>query len=177
MKQPPNLTGRPVADGDLSQFVGCYGHLFEHSPWVVERAYAYAPFADAAALHGALLRVLDDASEAERLALVRAHPKLADKAAIAEGLTADSAAEQASAGLDRLSASEFEAFHALNTAYAERFGFPFIICVKLHHKAEILADMRERLTQAPQTELVRALTEIGLISRMRLADIDVGPMA
>jgi 2-oxo-4-hydroxy-4-carboxy-5-ureidoimidazoline decarboxylase len=174
MKPLPDLTGRPVADKDLAQFLTVYGHLFEHSPWVVERAHAHAPFADAAALHGAFLRVLADASEAEQLALARAHPQLADRAAIAEGLTADSAAEQASAGLDRLSAEEFEAFHAYNHAYLERFGFPFIICVKLHDKADILAAMRERLNHDAELELRQALTEIGLISRLRLADVVVG---
>jgi 2-oxo-4-hydroxy-4-carboxy-5-ureidoimidazoline decarboxylase len=177
IRQPPDLSGRPVADRDLTQFLAHYSHLFEHSPWVVERAYAHAPFADAAALHSAFLRVLDEASDAERLALARAHPQLADRAAIAEGLTADSAAEQASAGLDRLSPEEFEAFHANNRAYVERFGFPFVICVKLHDKADILAAMRERLTHAPQAELRQAITEIGLISRMRLADVIVGEEA
>jgi 2-oxo-4-hydroxy-4-carboxy-5-ureidoimidazoline decarboxylase len=177
MKQPPDLSGRPVADRDLEQFLAHYGHLFEHSPWVVERAWAHAPFTDAAALHQAFARVLDEADASEQLGLARAHPQLADKAAIAEGLTADSAAEQASAGLDRLSAAEFEAFHALNRAYVERFGFPFIICVKLHDKAQILAAMRERLTRAPQRELEQALTEIGLISRLRLADVIVKEQA
>jgi 2-oxo-4-hydroxy-4-carboxy-5-ureidoimidazoline decarboxylase len=174
MKPPPDLTGRPVCDRDPEQFVAIYGHLFEHSPWVVERAMARRPFKDAAALHDAFLEVLQAATETERLALARAHPQLADKATIAAGLTEASAAEQASAGLDRLTAEEFQTFHALNAAYLERFGFPFVICVKLHDKAGILAAMRARLENPPAQELAQALTQIGLISRVRLADINPG---
>ncbi|WP_336605233.1 2-oxo-4-hydroxy-4-carboxy-5-ureidoimidazoline decarboxylase [Phenylobacterium aquaticum] len=120
-------------------FLAAFGHLYEHSPWVAERAWAKGPFAEPEALKAAFQTAIADASTAEQLALLRAHPQLADKAAIAQGLTADSAAEQASAGLDRLTEAEFGEFHALNAAYAERFGFPFIICVRLHDKAGILA--------------------------------------
>ncbi len=90
----PDLSGRRVEQGGRDRFLATYGHLFEHSPWVVERAWASRPFADAAALHAAFLDVLDRADPAERLALVRAHPELADKAAIAEGLTEASAANR-----------------------------------------------------------------------------------
>jgi 2-oxo-4-hydroxy-4-carboxy-5-ureidoimidazoline decarboxylase len=168
------LGGRPVASGDRARFVALYGHLFEHSPWVIERAWDKRPFADAGALHAALLQVLAEAAPSERVALVRAHPQLADKAAIAQGLTESSAAEQASAGLDRLTAEEYATFHALNRAYRDRFGFPFIICAKLHHKEEILAAMRRRLVGEPQGELDEALTQVGLISRLRLADVQAG---
>ena len=123
---------------DREAFVSRFGHLFEHSPWVVERAWAHGPFADPAALHLAFLRVLADATDRERLALVRAHPRLADKAQIVEGLTADSAAEQASAGLTALTPEEFQRFHALNDVYSQLFGFPFVVCVHLHDKAAIL---------------------------------------
>lgn len=153
---------------DKKAFLDRFGHLFEHSPWVVERAWAYRPFADAGALHGAFLRVLAEATEAERLALVQAHPRLADKAQIAEGLTADSAYEQASAGLTALSAAEFRQFHALNASYSDRFGFPFVICVRLHDKAGILRNMGERLERDRATELAEAIVQVGLIARMRL---------
>jgi 2-oxo-4-hydroxy-4-carboxy-5-ureidoimidazoline decarboxylase len=168
-----DLTGRPVAAADHEQFLATYGHLYEHSPWVAERAWAYRPFSDAKALHAALLRVLAEASEAERLALARAHPELADKVAIAKGLTDSSQAEQASAGLDRLSAEDYAVFHNLNGAYRARFGFPFIICVKLNDKASILAAMRARLHHSAARELEEAMTQIGLIARLRLADIQV----
>jgi 2-oxo-4-hydroxy-4-carboxy-5-ureidoimidazoline decarboxylase len=168
-----DLSGRPVAAADHKQFIAAYGHLFDHSPWVVERAWSHAPFVDARALHKAILYVLAEASEDERLALARAHPELADKLAMAEGLTADSAKEQASAGLDRLSAEEYRVFHDLNRAYRERFSFPFIICVKLNDKGSILAAMRRRLEHSQQQELDEAMTQVGLIGQLRLADIQV----
>jgi 2-oxo-4-hydroxy-4-carboxy-5-ureidoimidazoline decarboxylase len=168
-----NLAGRPVAQADRSEFIAVYGHLFDHSPWVVERAWAHRPFADAKALHTAFLEVIAAASQDERLALARAHPELADKVAMAEGLTANSAKEQASAGLDRLSPSEYATFHALNHAYRARHGFPFIICVKLNDRAGILAAMAERRSRETAAELDEAMTQVGLISRLRLADITV----
>jgi 2-oxo-4-hydroxy-4-carboxy-5-ureidoimidazoline decarboxylase len=169
--QRADLTGRPVAADDHAQFLATYGHLYEHSRWVAERAWAHRPFADAKALHAALLRVLGQASQDERLALARAHPELADKVAISRGLTDSSQAEQASAGLDRLTPAEYAVFHDLNAAYRARFGFPFIICVKLNDKASILAAMRARLDHSAARELEEAMTQVGLIARLRLADI------
>ena len=166
----PELSGRAVAQGDEAQFLAAYGQLFEHSPWVVEQAWNRRPFADAQALFMAFQAVLAEATPEARLALVRAHPALADKAAIAAGLTAESQREQASAGLDRLTAEEYAEFHALNRAYAERFGFPFIVCVRLHDKAGILRAMRERLAGDPARELAEALTQVEQIVRLRLAD-------
>jgi 2-oxo-4-hydroxy-4-carboxy-5-ureidoimidazoline decarboxylase len=151
-------------------FLAAFGHLYEYSPWVAERAWAKAPFADAEALKAAFQTAIAEATAEEQLALLRAHPQLADKAAIAAGLTADSAAEQASAGLDRLTEAEFAEVHALNRAYAERFGFPFIICVRLQDKAGILAAMRRRLAGVPETEFAEALAQVGLISGLRLTD-------
>lgn len=167
----PDLRGTPVEAADGAQFTALYSRLFEHSPWVAERAWEYRPFADGEALHAALMRVLNEAGADERLGLLLAHPELADKTAIAAGLTEDSAAEQSSAGLDRLNPVEFDEFHGLNRAYRERFGFPFIICVKRHDKASILAAMRRRLDSGREAELDEALAQVGLISRFRLADL------
>jgi 2-oxo-4-hydroxy-4-carboxy-5-ureidoimidazoline decarboxylase len=169
----PHLRGRPAETTDRARFLSLYGRLFEHSPWVVERAWGERPFADAEDLHTALTRVVASAGREEKLALLRAHPKLADKAAIAEGLTDASAAEQASAGLDRLTPAELEAFHDLNQAYQDRFGFPFIICVRLHDKAGVLAAMRARLARHPAQELAEALVQVGLIVRLRLGDVSL----
>jgi 2-oxo-4-hydroxy-4-carboxy-5-ureidoimidazoline decarboxylase len=169
----PGLAGRPVEARDRARFLAAYGHLFEHSPWVVERAWTLRPFADARALHEAFVGVVDNASPDERVALVCAHPELADKAAMAEGLTEASAREQASAGLDRLTPEEYAEFHALNRAYREKFGFPFIICVRLHDKAGVLAAMRERLLGDAGSEMAQALVQIGLIVRLRLAEVPV----
>jgi 2-oxo-4-hydroxy-4-carboxy-5-ureidoimidazoline decarboxylase len=149
-------------------FIARHGALFEHSPWVVERAADHLPLAD---LHAGLMRVVAEATPEERLALIRAHPELAGKAAIDGTLTQASAAEQASAGLDRLSEEEFARFHALNAAYRERFGFPFIICVRLTNKAGILAAMEARLAHDRETEIATATAEIGKIVALRLEDL------
>ncbi len=161
-----------VAPGQLTMtptdFIARYAALFEHSPWVVERAAVQAPFAD---LHAGLMQVVHDATPDEQLALIRAHPELAGKAAIDRTLTAESAHEQASAGLDRLTEAEFARFHALNAAYATRFGFPFIICVRLTDKVGILTAMERRLGNTREDEIATALGEIGEIVRLRLKDI------
>ena len=138
--------------------------LFEHSPWIEARADARPSSGDR---HADLMAVVREASDAERLALIRAHPELAEKVQ----LTDASAAEQASAGLDRLSAAEYARFHALNAAYRARFGFPFIICVRLADKAGILAAMEARLPNTPEQEIATAIDEIGKIVRLRLEDM------
>jgi len=166
-----DLAGRKVAAGDREQFLAAYGQLFDHSPWVVERAWDKRPFADAKALHSAFLAVIAEATSEERRALARAHPELADKVAMAEGLTKSSAKEQASAGLDRLTPAEYETFHALNRAYRDKHRFPFIICVKLNDRASILQAMRARVDRDSEAELDEAMTQVGLISRLRLAEI------
>ncbi|WP_404480437.1 2-oxo-4-hydroxy-4-carboxy-5-ureidoimidazoline decarboxylase [Novosphingobium sp. BL-52-GroH] len=141
--------------------------LFEHSPWIEERADALPSSGDR---HADLMAVLHAATAEEQLALIRAHPELAGKAAIDRTLTDASAAEQASAGLDRLSQAEFDRFHTLNAAYRARFDFPFIICVRLTDKAGILAAMERRLGNEREAEIATALEQIGEIVRLRLED-------
>ena len=150
---------------DEAAFVARFGALFEHSPWVVERAAALRPFDE---LLGGLMSAVYRASPEEQLALIRAHPELAGKAAIDRTLTDASAAEQASAGLDRLTPAEYARFHALNHAYSARFGFPFIICVRLTDKAGILAAIEDRLQNDRAAEISTALGQIGEIVRLRL---------
>ncbi|MGD4881522.1 2-oxo-4-hydroxy-4-carboxy-5-ureidoimidazoline decarboxylase, partial [Xanthomonas citri pv. citri] len=123
------------------------------------------PFVD---VHRGLMQVVYDASPQDQVALIRAHPELAGKAAIDRTLTAASAAEQASAGLDRLDEDEFKRFHALNQAYRHRFGFPFVICVRLHDKAGILAALEQRLDASRNAEIATAIAEIGKIVHLRL---------
>jgi 2-oxo-4-hydroxy-4-carboxy-5-ureidoimidazoline decarboxylase len=142
--------------------------LFEHSPWVEARADARPSSGDR---HTDLMAVVHEAAPEEQLALIRAHPELAGKAAVDGSLTEASAAEQASAGLDRLTQAEFDRFHALNAAYAEKFGFPFIICVRLTDKAGILAAMERRMANDRDTEIATALDQIGEIVRLRLEDM------
>lgn len=141
--------------------------LFEHSPWVEARADARPSSGDR---HADLMAVVATASDAERLALIRAHPELAGKAAIDGTLTQASAAEQASAGLDRLTPDEFARFHDLNARYRARFGFPFIICVRLTDKAGILAAMAARLANERDVEIATAIAEIGKITKLRLEE-------
>ena len=155
---------------DRAAFVGAVGFAFEGSPWVMERAFDAQPFADVPNLHRAAVEVLGQASPAERLALIRAHPELAGKAAIAGKLTAESRSEQAGAGLDQLTEAEFARFHELNAAYGVRFGFPFIICVRLSDKASILAAMERRLLNSADEETVEAIKQIGLIGLIRLTE-------
>jgi 2-oxo-4-hydroxy-4-carboxy-5-ureidoimidazoline decarboxylase len=142
--------------------------LFEHSPWVEARADVAPSSGDRWA---DLMAVVRAATLEEQLALIRAHPELAGKAAIDGMLTEASAAEQASAGLDRLTPAEYERFHALNTAYLARFDFPFIICVRLTDKAGILAAMEQRLAHDRDTEIATAIDQIGEIVRLRLKDM------
>lgn len=148
-----------------ADFAARYRALFEHSPWVVERAAKRRPFDDL--LAGLMAPVLEATPE-EQVALIRAHPELAGKAAIDGTLTAASAAEQAGAGLDRLTPEEFARFHALNAAYRQRHGFPFVICVRLTDKAGILAAMQRRLESDRDAEIATAIEQIGQIVRLRL---------
>lgn len=170
MSGAPPLTLARLNSMNQTGFTTALGFAFELSPWVVERAWSERPFASVEAMHGAMMAVLEAATTADKLALIRAHPELASKAAIAKTLTAESNAEQASAGLDRLTPEEFARFHDLNAAYRERFGFPFIICVRLNDKASILAAMHARLSNDEASEIAEAIDQIGLISKLRLLD-------
>lgn len=157
-----------MTGADKDAFVARHAALFEHSPWVVVRAAEALPFAD---VHAGLMAAVNAASPNEQLALIRAHPELAGKAAIDRTLTEASTAEQASAGLDRLTPAEFDRFHALNAAYRDRFDFPFIICVRLTDKAGIVAAMEQRLANSRDIEIATALDQIGEIVRLRLEDL------
>ena len=149
--------------GDREAFVATYGPLFEHSPWVAEDAYEHGPYPDRAALYEGLVAAMYAAPEDRQVALVRAHPELAAKVA-----TVDSEQEQSSAGLDRLERDELEQLTSANAAYREKFGFPFVICVRDHDKQSILAAARQRLDNDPETELRTALAEIARIAHHRL---------
>ena len=167
----------PAADPrslERADFIARFGPVFEHSPWITEAAWDAGLPADAATaegLHRALCAVLRRAGEAEKRALIEAHPDLAGKLARAGALTADSSGEQSSAGLDRLSDAEFERFTALNAAYREKFGFPFILAVKGRGKDEILAAFEARLANDAAAEFAEALTQIERIALLRLKDL------
>ena len=156
---------------DKAEFVGLLGSLYEHSPWAADRAFAMRPFDDADALASSLRAAVDMASEAEQLQLIRAHPELAGEKLRARALTASSLSEQASIGLDQLGREEIELWAALNAAYRERFGFPFIICVRLHSKDQIVTAMERRLRNDEADERTEALRQIHEIARLRLKDL------
>ena len=152
-------------------FIQTLGAIFEHSPWVAEGAYAAKPFADIEALRTAMVEVVDGASLEQQLALIRAHPDLAGKAALAGELTAESTSEQKGAGLDRLTAEEFAKFHRLNDAYKAKFTFPFILAVRGHDKHSILAAFETRLLNDAESERSEALRQIARIAGFRLGDL------
>lgn len=151
-------------------FVEAVGFAFEHSPWIAEAAWERRPFADVAALHDAMLKVLNAAPSERRVALIAAHPDLAGRVAREGRLTAASRGEQAGAGLDQLTPSEVAQFDELNDAYRSRFGFPFVICARENTKETILAALDARTRNDRTTEIAAAVREIGKIARLRLED-------
>jgi OHCU decarboxylase len=155
---------------DQAHFADALGFAFEKSPWIAAEAWAARPFADRAALHRAMATVVERASQEQQIALIRAHPDLAGKAAIARELTAESTREQASAGLDQLTPAEFARFTALNDAYRAQFGFPFVICVREHTRSSILNAFETRLHHDAAAEVTTALGEIFKIADLRLRD-------
>ncbi len=171
MTSAPQIEAAALPRLDRARFMALFGGVFEHSPWVAEKAWKEAPFDRVEALHTAMMRAVRQAEPERQLALIRAHPDLAGKAAVAGEITAESQSEQAGAGLDRCTAEEFARFQELNRAYKERFGFPYILAVRGHDRAGILADFAQRLDNGPEAEFERALEEIARIARFRLADL------
>lgn len=156
---------------DAAAFSRELGSVYEHSPWVAQRAWDMRPFASVDALHAAMEKAVTEASPAERMALIRAHPELAGKLAVAGKLTDASRHEQASAGLDKCTPEEFERLQAMNAAYREKFGFPFIVAVRGLSRADIIERMSARLAHTEDQELAASLREIGRIGRLRLQDM------
>jgi OHCU decarboxylase len=151
-----------------------FGGIFEHSPWIAERAYELElgrAHDTAGGLHNALCRVFRSASEAEKLGVLKAHPDLAGRLAAAKRLTPESAREQASAGLDALTDKERELFSKLNAAYVTTFGFPFIIAVKGRTKAEIMQEFERRIGNSRAEEFATACAQVERIALLRLQDI------
>ncbi|NML26477.1 2-oxo-4-hydroxy-4-carboxy-5-ureidoimidazoline decarboxylase [Zoogloea dura] len=157
-----------LSAADRDGFVARLADIFEHSPWIPERAWAARPFASVDALHAAMLAVLDAASDEEKLGLIRAHPELAGKEAAAGTLTTASTGEQRGAGLDQCSAEELARLRRLNAQYRERFGFPFVIAVKGLSRYQIMDAVEARLARDRAGEFRTCLTEIGKIARFRL---------
>ena len=160
---------------DRADFVTRFGGVFEHSAWIAERAFDNNSLPDRLSadwLHRTLSAEFRSASEDERMDVLRAHPDLAGKLAVAGGLTEDSRQEQAGAGLDRLTEAEFARFTDLNTRYHARFGFPFIIAVKGLTKQEILHAFENRIHHTRAEEFAAACHEVEKIARLRLEAMD-----
>lgn len=172
-EHPPVARTRP-SEMPKAEFVAAYGGIFEHSPWIAERAHGLelGPAHDTAGgLHNALCRMFRSASAEQRLGVLTAHPDLAGKLAQAKRLTAESTSEQASAGLDALTDEERATFTRLNTEYVARFGFPFIIAVRDHDKASILAAFQRRIGNDCETEFAEACRQVERIAEFRLRDV------
>ena len=156
------------------RFVARFGGIFEHSPWIAERAWEFelGPAHDrAAGLHNALARAFRSASPDERLGVLRAHPDLAGKLALAKRLTPESTAEQASAALDALTDAERATFQQLNTDYVAKHGFPFIIAVRDNTKDTILQAFQARIANDTATEFATACAQVERIAFLRLKDM------
>jgi 2-oxo-4-hydroxy-4-carboxy-5-ureidoimidazoline decarboxylase len=149
-------------------FVAALANVFEYSPWIAEQAASLRPFAGVKPLFDAMKGAVDRAPSEQRLALIKAHPDLANKTQRAAGLTAESSAEQNSVGLDRLSDAEYEAFERVNNAYRARFGFPYIVCVRRHTRDSILRDFERRLPNDAKAETRTSIEEICRIAALRL---------
>src|SRR5215470_9334276 len=148
-----------------ADFTAATGDTFERAPWIAAAVAARRPFATVTALHEAMMGALSAAPREQQLEFLRGHPDLAAKAV----LTDDSAREQASAGLDSLGKEERARLHRLNDAYKQKFGFPFMICVRRHTRDSILEQFEQRLGNDPVTEFAAALQEVFYITRLRVA--------
>ena len=165
------MSQRTIADLNVcsrDDFVAALANIFEYSPWIAEQAASARPFAGVKALFEAMKAAVDHAPSELRLALIKAHPDLANKTQRAAGLTAESNAEQNSVGLDRLSDAEYEAFERVNNAYRAKFGFPYIVCVRRHTKDSILRDFERRLPNDAHTETQKSIEEICRIAALRV---------
>ena len=155
---------------DVPAFVAAFGDVAEHSPWVAERAAERRPFASLRDMIAAFGDEVREAAPAEKLALLRAHPDLAGKAAIAGEMAEDSRREQASAGLDTLTPEEFSRFTEFNESYTAKFGFPFILAVRGADKLTILEAFAERIERDPEAEKAMAVNEVTRIIGFRIED-------
>ena len=166
MTIPAGMTIENLNSLDRAQFVSAIGWIFEHSPWVAERAWMMRPFADVQALHRALVDQVERSLPDEQLALLRAHPDLGTRARVSEA----SSAEQAGAGLDQLTPAEFERLRRLNEDYRGKFGFPFLFAVKGSTKHDILEALERRARSSREEEYLVALDQVYRIARFRLED-------
>lgn len=168
---PVRITVEEARNFSREGFVARFGGVYEHSPWVAEAAWCERPFRGLSELHAAMESAVNAASDERKMELIRAHPDLVGKAAVAGELTPESEREQASAGLNRLSPEEYEALTQMNRSYREKFGMPLIFCVREHSKGSILKAAEQRRGNSKEEEIEMALAEISKIARLRLEDL------
>lgn len=168
MNHDLSLAVKQLSDLNQADFTTSLAHIFEHSPWIAERAWHQRPFATLDDLHQAMVNVVHAAHLDEQLSLIQAHPELAGKEAASGTLTQASANEQQGAGLDQCSPDELARLRQLNTDYRARFGFPFIIAVKGLSRYQIMDAIAARLNNSATSEQLTCLTEISKIARFRL---------
>lgn len=171
-----DTTSRKCSLADLNaysvpDFVARFGGVFEHSPWIAETAAQLRPFAGLADLHEKMTMLVAQSSPEAQLALIEAHPDLAGRLAKLGQLTAESTKEQAAAGLSQSDEATLAKITELNTAYRDKFGFPFIICARLNNVSTIIEAMSQRVNHDRGAEIETALSEIYKIARLRLEDI------
>jgi len=167
LQEQPASSLRGINHLDKPDFVAALGGVFEHSPWVASQAWHERPFASVDALHDAMIRTVRNAEHHVQLAFLRGHPELAGKEAQAGTMTDHSTAEQA--GLNALTREEMRSLQWLNAAYAMKHGIPFIIAVLANTKAQIFQAMHTRLANETKDELVAAVDQIAIITRLRLS--------
>jgi len=173
MQQAERFSESP-ANMDRRRFIEIFGGIYEHSPWVAEQLFDRGLSCreeQPGGMAAALAAVVDAASKESQLELLRAHPDLAGRAALAGGLTAASRGEQSGAGLDQCSQEELDEFHHLNRRYQEKFGFPFIVAVKGLDRRQILERFRQRLDNGGEEEFSTALEQVHKIAGLRLKEL------
>ena len=164
----------PPRDLDYDTFMKRFAGVYEHTPWIAQALWQRGlddRHDTVDGLAGAMAEMLNEASDADKLKLLRAHPELAGKAAVRKELTRESTGEQAGAGLDECTEEEFQRFMTLNEQYNARFGFPFIMAVKGYHRTEILAAFERRVNNDQDTEFRTAVDQVNRIARLRLQAI------
>lgn len=161
------VTIAQLNDLSCDQFVEVVGWVFEHSPWVAEAAWTRRPFADVDQLHEAMRTLVAEAGRERQAALLRAHPDLGARARMSDA----SVGEQAGAGLDRLTPHDFARLQRLNSAYREKFGFPFLLAVKGSTSQQVLTALEARLPRAAEEEFDEALRQVYRIARFRLDEL------
>ncbi|QBD78746.1 2-oxo-4-hydroxy-4-carboxy-5-ureidoimidazoline decarboxylase [Ktedonosporobacter rubrisoli] len=165
------ITLHEMNELDQERFVAALSPLFEGSPWIVTQAWSERPFTSREQLYQVLCKIMYEAPTEQQVELLRSHPDLVGRAALAGTLTPESTGEQAAAGLNRLSPEEIATFNRLNLAYRNRFAFPFVICARENKKESILAGFTTRLKHTREQEISIALGEVAKICYLRLLDL------